>query len=314
MSKTLQVRVSAIRDETADIRVLELHPLKDVLPAFTAGAHVDVHMPGGMLRSYSLLNSQAERHRYVIGVALEAASRGGSRHIHANVREGDVLTISEPRNLFPLAEAARESVLIGGGIGVTPMLSMASRLHALDRPWKLQYCCRTRKAAGFLEELSQYGDHVHLRFDDEQEGFLDMGALLTTSPGAHFYCCGPKPMMAAFVAAAEAQGLPSERIHIEYFAPPTDVQPQGGFEVELAREKRVIAIPMGKSILEVLQEEGVATTSSCEAGICGECQVNVLDGIPDHKDHVLGDAERASNKVMMICCSGSRSPRLVLDL
>lgn len=314
MSKTLQVRVSAMRDETAVIRVLELNPVAGKLPEFTAGAHVDLHLPGGMIRSYSLLNSQAETHRYVIGVALDSASRGGSRCIHENIREGDVLTISEPRNLFPVAEAALESVLIGGGIGVTPMLSMASRLNALNRPWKLQYCCRSRNSAGFLKELSQYGDHIQLRFDDEEKGFLDMEALLAASPDAHFYCCGPKPMMAAFVAAAKAQGLPSERVHIEYFAPPTDVQPGGGFEVELARGKRVITIPIGKTILEVLQEEGIDTTYSCEAGICGECQVDVLDGIPDHKDHVLGDAERASNKVMMICCSGSQSPRLVLDL
>jgi tetrachlorobenzoquinone reductase len=314
VSKRLQVRVGAIRNETADIRILELQAVEGGLPAFTAGSHIDMHLSPGLIRSYSLLNSQSETHRYVVGVALEVQSRGGSRHIHESLRVGDALTISEPRNLFPVTETACESVLIGGGIGITPMLSMANRLAALERSWKLHYLTRSRKAAGFLGDLALHGDRVELRFDDEQQGFLDMSALIAGTPEAHFYCCGPKPMMAAFVAAAQAQGVPSERVHIEYFQPPTDAEPQGGFDVELARTKRVLKIAPGKSILETLHEHGVATPSSCEAGICGECQVNVLAGVPDHKDHVLSDCERAANKVMMICCSGSRSGRLVLDL
>ena len=314
MSKKLQVRIGAIRNETADIRILELQALEGELPAFTAGSHIDLHLATGLIRSYSLLNSQAETHRYVVGIALEPQGRGGSLHIHENLRVGDALTISEPRNLFPVTETAHESVLIGGGIGITPMLSMASRLATLGRAWKLHYLTRSRQAAGFLAELALHGDRIELRFDDEHQGFLDMNALIAGSPEAHFYCCGPKPMMAAFVAAAQARGVPSERVHIEYFQPPTEAEPQGGFEVELARTKRVLAIPPGKSILETLHEHGVATPSSCEAGICGECQVSVLAGIPDHKDHVLSDSERAANKVMMICCSGSHSERLVLDL
>ncbi len=314
MNKTLQVRISTIRNETADIRLLELTAVEGELPAFAAGAHIDLHLPNGLVRSYSLLNSQAETHRYVIAVAHEADGRGGSRYVHEKLALGDLLTISEPRNLFPVTEDASHSVLIGGGIGITPMLSMANRLQALERSWKLHYLTRSRATSAFLGTLAPYGERVALRFDDEQQGFVDMAALIAAAPEAHFYCCGPKPMMAAFVAAAEQAGVPSERVHIEYFQPPTEVQAQGGFEVELARSHRVIAITPGRTILEVLQDEGVATTSSCEAGICGECQTGVLAGVPDHHDFVLSDAERKSNKVMMICCSGSQSPRLVLDL
>ena len=235
--------------------------------------------------------------------------------MHERLRVGDVVTVSEPRNLFPLDEGEHNNILFGGGIGVTPMLSMASRLATLQRAWKLHYCCRSRRTAAFLNDLAKYGHHVDMRFDDEQEGFLDFGAALTDAPGAHYYCCGPKPMMAAFKVAAEQQGVPHERVHFEYFQPPADMeQPKGGFEVELAKSKRVILVPAGKTILQALQEQGVSAMSSCEAGICGECQVTVVAGIPDHKDHVLSDAEQASNKVMMICCSGSKSERLVLDL
>jgi len=314
VSETLQVRVSGILSETPDILRVELTPLEGDLPEFTAGAHIDLHLPGSVIRSYSLLNSQVDKQRYLIAVALEPQSRGGSRFIHEKLQVGDAIKISEPRNLFPLNESAPSSVLFGGGIGVTPMLSMATRLNALKRSWKLHYCCRTRSAAGFLGDLEKYGQHIGLHFDDEQVGFLDFGAAISSNPGAHYYCCGPKQMMAAFQAAAEAQGVPHERIHIEYFQPPADLEPQGGFEIELATSKRVIPVPVGKTILQALQEVGISTTSSCESGICGECQVKVLTGIPDHKDFVLSEAEQASNKVMMICCSGSKSDRLVLEL
>jgi tetrachlorobenzoquinone reductase len=314
VSEILQVRVSDILTETPDIRRVELTPLEGALPEFTAGAHIDLHLPGGVIRSYSLLNSQADQQRYLVAVALEPQSRGGSRFVHERLQVDDTIKISKPRNLFPLNESAHNSVLFGGGIGVTPMLSMASRLSALQRSWKLHYCCRTRNAAGFLGDLEKYGQHIDLHFDDEQVGFLDFGAAISSAPGAHYYCCGPKPMMAAFEAAAETQRVPRERIHIEYFQPPSDLEPQGGFEVELATSGQVIPIPLGKTILQALQEAGISTTSSCESGICGECQVKVLTGIPDHKDFVLGEAEQASNKVMMICCSGSKSDRLVLEL
>ena len=308
------MQVADICRETETVRRLELRPMAQALPSFTAGAHIDLHLPVGLSRSYSLLNSQDERHRYVIGVHLEPDGRGGSRYLHERVAVGDELVISAPRNLFPLDEEAETSVLIAGGIGVTPLLSMAKRLDRLSRSWRLHYCCRSRSLAAFHDELALHGHRVKLRFDDECAGFLDIESQMRALPKTHFYCCGPKPMLAAFQAASQAARLPTTQVHVEDFQPISALAPQGGFAVELARSGRTLHIPAGKTILETLHEAGITATSSCEVGICGECQTAVLEGVPDHRDSVLSDAERTSNKSMMICCSGSRSEKLVLDL
>jgi ferredoxin-NADP reductase len=315
----IAVRIAAISQETETIRRLELRAPSDVLPPFTAGAHIDVylpvgHLPVGLSRSYSLLNSQDERHRYVIGVYLEPNGRGGSRYLHEQAVVGGELLISPPRNLFALNEDAATSVLIGGGIGVTPLLAMAKRLDRLNRSWRLHYCCRSRPLAAFHDDLALHGHRVKLRFDDECQGFLDIEGQMRALPGAHFYCCGPKPMLAAFQAAAQAAGLPAAQGHVEDFQPVADLPSQGGFVVELARSGRSLHIPTGKTILETLQQAGVTATSSCEVGICGECQTTVLEGVPDHHDSVLSDAERESNRLMMICCSGAKTAKLLLDL
>ncbi len=314
MTSRVAVRVAAIGRETETVRRIELKPLDGALPPFTAGAHIDVHLPVGMSRSYSLLNSQDEAHRYVIGVYREPDGRGASRYLHEQLAVGDELVVSSPRNLFPLDEEAADSILIGGGIGVTPLLSMAKRLDALNRSWRLHYCCRSRPLAAFEDELSLHGNRVKVRFDDEQRGFLDIERQMRALPGAHFYCCGPKPMLEAFRGAARAAALPPAQVHLEDFQPVSDRTEQGGFTVELKRSARAFHIPPGKSILETLHQAGVTATSSCEVGICGECQVSVLEGIPDHRDQVLSDAERAGNRLMMICCSGSKSDKLVIDL
>jgi ferredoxin len=169
--------------------------------------------------------------------------------------------------------------------------------------------------APFLAELRRYGDFVDLRFDDEHTTFLDIASLINGAPSdAHYYCCGPKPMLAAFEAAVATTGVPPERVHLEYFKPMEDFGQHEGIVVELARSKQTIVVAPGSTILEALKAAGVTAQSSCEAGICGECQVTVLDGIPDHRDSVLSDSEQASNKTMMICCSGAKSGKLVLDL
>jgi tetrachlorobenzoquinone reductase len=232
-----------------------------------------------------------------------------------NVNVGDRLHISKPRNLFALCEQAPYSLLIGGGIGITPLISMSKRLASIGRPWHLHYCCRTEKVAPFLAELRRYGDLVDLRFDDEHTAFLDMASLINGAPsGAHYYCCGPKTMLAAFEAAVATTGVSPERVHLEYFKPMEDFGQHEGIVVELARSKQTVVVAPGSTILEALRAAGVTAQSSCEAGICGECQVAVLDGIPDHRDSVLSDSEQASNKTMMICCSGAKSGKLVLDL
>lgn len=313
MSK-VDVRVTDIVRVTDSVVRIELRALSGPLPRFTAGAHIDMHLPSGVSRSYSILSSQDEPDRYLLGIAREDGGRGGSRFIHASLTVGDRLSISQPRNLFSLAEDAAVSVLIGGGIGVTPLLSMIARLEGLGRNWTLHYCARSREVAPFLDFLDRYGDHVHLRMDDESSGLLDIAALMRASPDAHFYCCGPVPMLAAFEQASRETHLPDAQKHLEYFKPQGDPEQLGGFVVELARSRQEFVVSPGTTILDALREAGITTTSSCEAGICGECQVGVLSGVPDHQDMVLTDAERASNTMMMICCSGSKSDRLVLDI
>lgn len=316
MNERLQVQVAQSLPETETVRRFELTAIGGgQLPAFTAGAHIDLHLAPNLTRSYSLLNPQADRNRYVIGVALEPQSRGGSRHVFDKVKVGDRLSISQPRNLFALEESAPCSILIGGGIGITPLLSMARRLAELGRSWQLIYCTRTRAVAPFLRELAPFDDHVELRFDDEHRELLDMSALIRKAPqGAHFYCCGPKPMLTAFQAAVEAAALPPQQAHVESFTPLGEFGQPGEILLELRRSGRTVVVPPGTTILDALRAAGISAQSSCESGICGECQVTVLDGIPDHRDSVLTDSEQASNKMMMICCSGAKSEKLVLDL
>jgi ferredoxin-NADP reductase len=314
-TEIIEARVEAIVQETATVKCLELQAAdRKTLPAFSAGAHIDLHLKNSLTRSYSLLNSQGERHRYLIGVALEQEGRGGSRHLHETIRIGDRIPISHPRNLFALNETASETILIGGGIGVTPLLSMVKRLAEVDRRWHLHYCCRSRVMAPFLNQLEPYTNSVTLRFDDEVRDFLNINALMDAAPEAHFYCCGPKPMMSAFEDAAKKTRLAGDQCHLEYFQPREDITQLNEFAVELARSGKTVVVHPGQTILEVVRSAGVATASSCELGICGECQTTVLEGVPDHHDSVLSDAEREANKTMMICCSSSKSPKLVLDL
>lgn len=290
------------------------HPDGLDLPPFTAGAHVDIALPNGLVRQYSLVNPQHERHRYVVGVKLDRASRGGSRSMHEDTRPGATYAIGGPRNNFALIEDAPHVVLIAGGIGVTPIWCMVQRLAALDCSWELHYACRNRAEAPFLGELSPLGSAVHLHFDEECGGaVLDVAAIVAgAAEGAHLYCCGPAPMLAAFEAATAE--LPPERVHIEYFTAKEERATQGGFTVELARSGLAFEIPPGKTILQVLREAGVEVEYCCEEGFCFTCETKVISGIPDHRDAVLSAEDRAANKVMLICCSGALSEKLVLDL
>lgn len=313
----LNVVVKTITLEAEDTISLDLRPIgQQVLPVFTAGAHIDVLPPGGITRSYSLVNDQRERHRYVIAIYKDPASRGGSRFIHETIRVGDVLSISPPRDHFSLVESAVHSVLIAGGIGITPILAMVRRLAAQGRAWTLLYAARTRQRAAFLEEIGALATagEVRFHFDDERAGIPpELSGLVWGAPaGTHFYCCGPAPMLSAFETACAA--VPPARVHMEYFANNPSDEPRGGFEVVLARSGRTIVIPEGSTILDTLLAEGVDVGYSCLEGVCGTCETGVLEGIPDHKDVVLSEQERASNRTIMICCSGSKSERLTLDL
>jgi len=315
----IQVRIKRISFEAETINSYELvAPAGDELVPFTAGSHIDLHLPNGMIRSYSLVNDQCEKTRYVVAVNKDAASRGGSSFVHENLRAGDVITISYPRNNFALQENAAHSVLIAGGIGITPLISMIRRLEALGRSWELFYAARTRVAAAFLDELHalrcDVHPHLHLNFDQEPSGrMLDLSAIVkSASPDAHLYCCGPVPMLEAFETAT--QGRPAEQVHVEYFKAKEKPAAEGGFEVRLARSNRTIAVEAGKTILNALLDAGIAVNYACTEGVCGTCETRVIEGIPDHRDLFLGKEEHAANNTMMICCSGSKSSTLVLDL
>jgi len=318
--ETLQVRVRAVTFEAEGILGFELVPMPPLkaLPAFTAGSHIDLHLPNGLLRSYSLLNAPSERHRYLVGVNKDAQSRGGSRYLHEVLRAGDTLAISAPRNNFLLDETASLNVFIAGGIGITPMMSMIARSQALGTPWKLHYAARTRRNAAFLDTLHGYHNdpNVELRFNFDQEPggrMLDLAAIAQAlPPGAHIYCCGPLPMLAAYEQATA--GLPPECVHMEYFAAKEAAATDGGFVVELARSAKTVQVRAGQTILDCLMAEGVEPPYSCQEGICGTCEVRVIAGIPDHRDLVLSHAEKAANDRIMVCCSGAKTPKLVLDL
>ena len=311
---TLSLRIVSATWEAPNIVSYELRPPEGgELPPFAAGAHIDLSLPNGLVRSYSLVNSQSERHRYVIAVQKDRASRGGSKWVHENFRVGELLTANGPRNNFALEEAAEKSVFIAGGIGITPILSMTERLSALGRDWELVYCARKRAGTAFLESL-QRKPQVRFNFDEEPGGkMLDIAAVVKAAPAnAHLYCCGPLPMLEAFEQAT--RDLPRERVHVEYFTAKAPPAVEGGFTVVLARKGLTIAVAPGKTILDTLRDHGVDVPYSCTEGVCGTCETRVLEGVPDHRDLILTEAERASNKTMLICCSGSKSEKLVLDL
>jgi vanillate O-demethylase ferredoxin subunit len=315
---TLNVLVKSIVYEAEGINSYDLRPADgEPLPSFTAGAHIDLHLPSGLIRSYSLLNSQDERHRYVIAVNKDAASRGGSRHIHEVLRPGDRLVVTPPRNNFPLTEDASQSIFFGGGIGVTPFLSMIRRLGSLERSWQLFYGVRNRNCASFLDTIQSLAEvrnaPVHVNFDRESGRILDIASLVATAaPGAHLYCCGPIPMIEAFEKAAADR--PPETIHVEYFSAKEAPAADGGFTVILARSGKTLQVPAGKTILQAVVDAGIDAPHSCLEGVCGACETRVLEGIPDHRDLVLSRDDHAANKSMMICCSGSKTERLVLDI
>jgi tetrachlorobenzoquinone reductase len=315
----LHVRVKSITYETLDINSYTLESVSgNELPPFEAGAHIDLNLPNGLVRSYSLINSQEERHRYVVAINKAPASRGGSTFIHENLHVGEVLSIGQPRNNFPLIEDAHHSVFVAGGVGITPLYSMIRRLTVIGRPWQLYYCVRNKIQAAFLNELLSLSpsatESVHTNFSRELgDQRLDLDALIATIPNdTHLYCCGPVSMLETFERATTSR--PVSYVHVEYFAAKEVVANEGGFTIELARTGRSFFIPSGKTILQVLLEAGMDVPHACMEGVCSACETRVLEGVPDHLDMVLNREERDSNRTMMICCSGCKSQKLVLDI
>ncbi|WAG76892.1 PDR/VanB family oxidoreductase [Metapseudomonas furukawaii] len=313
----LDLMIRSLRLEAPGILGLELEAADGApLPAFEAGAHLDLHLPGGLVRQYSLCNAPGETHRYRLAVLLDPASRGGSRAVHEQLRVGQRLTTSAPRNLFALASEGARSLLFAGGIGITPILAMAQALASRDEDFELHYCMRSRKLAAFVDwlEASPFADRVRLHADDGPAP-LDAPALLRDAGNAHLYVCGPNGFMEHVLGCARTAGWDESRLHREYFVAPA--QPAGedrAFEVRLARSGLTLQVPAGRSVAQVLDEAGVCVPLSCEQGICGTCLTGVLDGEPEHRDSFLTDAERARNDQFTPCCSRARSACLVLDL
>jgi len=313
----LDLRLRCLREEAEGIVSCEFVAAGGApLPPFTAGAHIDLHLPDKMVRSYSLVADPGGRDRYVVAVDRAPDGRGGSRWMHTVPRPGDRIASTPPINDFPLYEDAPLSIFIAGGIGITPFVAMAARLNTLGRPWRLHYSARSPQRAAYvrtLRDLAQDDGAIQLRFSSEGGARPDLAAIVRDAPpGSHLYCCGPGGMIDGFVAATA--GLPPQRVHMERFTASQAASTDGGYEVVLARSGRAVAVHAGRTLLDTLLEAGVEIQYSCSQGICGTCCTPVLEGCPDHRDDYLTAEEKAANRSIMVCCSGSRTARLVLDL
>ncbi|MBS0420271.1 MAG: oxidoreductase [Proteobacteria bacterium] len=316
---TQTLDVSRVRDVADGIVQLELRdPAGQSLPRFDPGSHLEVYLPDDRVRHYSLCNDSRESHRYCIAVALAPNSRGGSRYVHENIRAGDTLTVSLPRNNFRLLPDARSYCFIAGGIGITPILCMVRWCVQHGKRWKLIYCARSRAHAAFFDELrglGTAGDELRFHFDAEQGGqVLDTAsATVGLAPNTHIYCCGPASLMNAVLESRGARS--AELYHFEWFAPRT-VAPAVNreFTVILRGSGQRLRVPGDRSILSVLAERGVSVPFSCREGICGTCETAVLSGVPDHRDSVLTPEQQKANSSMMICVSRAHSDTLELDL
>lgn len=314
----LNVVVRKREIQGADVVVLDLGRADGAaLPAFEAGAHVDIHVAPGLVRQYSLCSDPAEVSVYRLGVLKDPASRGGSVQVHDSLHEGREVQISAPRNLFPLAADARRSILLGGGIGITPMIAMAHALHRQGADFELHYCGRSRSRSAFLDELAKapFAARVVTHFDDEEAAQrLDLAAVLgRADAGTHMYTCGPSGFMDWVIAGARAQGYDEAQIHKEYFQVEVDAS-GGGFEVVAARSNKTVQVAEGQTILDALAQVGIKIDISCEQGVCGTCMCEVLEGEPDHRDVYLTDEEKAANDQILVCCSRAKTNKLVLDI
>lgn len=279
------------------------------LPAWTPGAHIDVHA-GGQVRQYSLCGDPRTADVYRVGVLNEPASRGGSRFVHTQLRPGQQITVSEPRNHFAL-EDADAYVFVAGGIGITPLLAMAREAARRGARWRMVYGGRSRASMAFTAELDALGGDLTLVPQDEQ-GHIDLDSVLAGLPaGTLVYSCGPEPLLGAV-----EERCPGDRLRLERFAAPT-VERTGddeAFEVECRTSGVTLTVGAGTSVLEAAEGAGLTVENSCRDGICGSCETRVLEGTPDHRDFLLSEAERAAGTSMMICVSRCASGRLVLDL
>ncbi len=319
LERTLTVRVARILRQTPEILAFELaHPWGRALPAYEAGAHIDVHMPGGFSRQYSLARAPSSSHdgAYLIGVKREAGSRGGSASMHERVREGDLLPISAPRNTFALREQASHHLLLAGGIGMTPLLAMAQTLAARGAAFTLCVFARSEEHLAFAQALHAPALAPHLRLHLDQGDAsqrIDLRALLAErAPGTHLYMCGPGGFMQA-VRDASAH-WPEDALHAEYFAAPADATTATGLPFTLKLARRGISVPVAadQTAVDALHEVGIDIPVSCQQGLCGTCVVEGDGEGAEHRDFCLTGSERRTK--VALCCSRAKGAELVLDL
>jgi phthalate 4,5-dioxygenase reductase component len=303
-------------DAVADgIHLLELRDASGTpLPEFSAGAHIAVRVPNGLLRKYSLCNDPAERDRYQIAVKREDNGRGGSLSLIDDVKAGDQLTVTAPVNDFGLPPRAQDFLFIAGGIGITPIMAMIKQVVAEGKRFRLFYCSRSPETTAFREELGapQFKDTVRIHYDQgDPSRSLDLRPILAERKNReHLYCCGPRPLMEA-VRAMTDHWSPTA-VHFEAFSEAeTHKADDKPFKVKLARSGTVLDVATTKTILEVLREHGLEVPSSCETGTCGTCRTKMLAGAADHRDLVLADHERKDN--IMICVSRARGEEITID-
>lgn len=315
---TLRLRVLSIRFEAESIHAFELvDPTGALLPEVTAGAHVDVHLPGGVVRSYSLAGDPQDRSRWTLGVLRETQGRGGSLAMHEQVKVGQLLTVGAPRNAFALVDGAAHNVLLAGGIGITPLKAMAHALHAQNASFELHYCARTAGNAAFKEALQLLVPAGQLHFHHDHgnpEKSLNIAQLLKQpAPGTHVYFCGPAGFMKACTDAT-AHWTP-DTVHSEHFKAPepaASAAPAGSFEVKLARTGINVQVGPEQTIVRAIELAGHRVPTSCLSGLCGACKTSYLEGDVEHNDYILSDEEKTH--CMTLCVSRSRGPLLVLDI
>jgi phthalate 4,5-dioxygenase reductase subunit len=312
---TLPLRVTRNEQIAEGIHLLEFcDPRGNLLPEFSAGAHVAVRVPNGLLRKYSLCNDPAERNRYQIAVKRETNGRGGSINLIDAVKAGDELTVTAPVNDFGLPPRAQDFLFIAGGIGVTPIMAMIRQVMAEGKRFRLFYCSRSPETTAFRDELStpQLKDMVTIHYDEgDTSRSLDLRPILAERKNReHLYCCGPRPLMEAVRAMTDHWS--STAVHFEAFSEAeTHKADDKPFKVKLARSGAVLDVPTDRTILEALREHGLEVPSSCETGTCGTCRTKLLDGEADHRDLVLAEHERKDT--IMICVSRARGGDLTID-
>lgn len=315
----IDVRIAWRGAETADVAVFHLVADDGApLPAFAAGAHVELHLPNGLTRQYALCNGPHDTGRYVIAVLRDPASRGGSAWLHDEAQVGQRLRLAPPRSRFALAHEAGHHVLVAGGIGIAPLVGMADRLSVADASFELHYCARSPERAAFRRRIlaSSWAPRAFWHFlDGPQAAPTALDPVLDAHPAdTHLYVCGPEGFMAWVLGAARSAGWDEARLHHQYFGATVGVAPHDAdFELMLAGSGRLVQVRRGRSVVQALAEAGVVVPTSCGQGVCGTCVTRVLSGEPEHRDAFLSAAERAAGDFTP-CVSRARGARLVLDL